>query len=38
MIGRPRTGNTQISMLLLCFLYLVVELMITVNEYILFKP
>ena len=26
-------GNTQISILLLCFLYLFVELMITVNEY-----
>ena len=31
-------GNTQISMLILCFLYLFVELMITMNEYILFKP
>ena len=27
-------GNTQISILLLCFLYLFVELMITMNEYI----
>ena len=26
-------GNTQISILLLCFLYLFVELMITMNEY-----
>ena len=26
-------GNTQISVLLLCFLYLFVELMITMNEY-----
>ena len=26
-------GNTQMSILLLCFLYLFVELMITVNEY-----
>ena len=25
-------GNTQISILLLCFLYLLVELMITMNE------
>ena len=25
-------GNTQISILLLCFLYLFVELMITMNE------
>ena len=25
-------GNTQISILLLCFLYLLVELMITINE------
>ena len=32
------TGNTQISILLLCFLYLFVELTITRNEYILFKP
>ena len=32
-------GNTQISTLLLCFLYLFVELMITMNEYnFLFKP
>ena len=31
-------GNIQISILLLCFLYLFVELMITMNEYILFKP
>ena len=31
-------GNTQISILLLCFLYLFVELMITMDEYILFKP
>ena len=31
-------GNTQISILLLCFLYLFVELMITMKEYILFKP
>ena len=31
-------GNTEISILLLCFLYLFVELMITMNEYILFKP
>ena len=32
-------GNTQISILLLCFLYLFVELMITMNEYFcLFKP
>ena len=29
-------GNTLISILLLCFLYLLVELMITMNEYILF--
>ena len=29
--------NTQISILLLCFLYLFVELMITMNEYIWFK-
>ena len=27
-----RLGNTQISILLLCFLYLFVELMITMNE------
>ena len=27
------TGNTQISILLLCFLYLFVELMITMKEY-----
>ena len=26
-------GNTQINILLLCFLYLFVELMITMNEY-----
>ena len=26
-------GNTQISVLLLCFLYLFVELMIAMNEY-----
>ena len=26
-------GNTQINILLLCFLYLFVELMITINEY-----
>ena len=26
-------GNTQVSILLLCFLYLFVELMITMNEY-----
>ena len=31
-------GNTQISTLLLCFLYLFAEPMITMNEYILFKP
>ena len=31
-------GNTQITILLLYFLYLFVELMITMNEYILFKP
>ena len=33
-------GNAQISILLLCFLYLFVELMITMNEYFLFlfKP
>ena len=31
-------GNTQMSILLLCFLYLFVELKITINEYILFKP
>ena len=31
-------GNTEISILLLCFLYLFVELMITMKEYILFKP
>ena len=31
-------GNTQISILLLCFLYLFVDLMITMNEYNLFKP
>ena len=30
--------NTQISLQLLCFLYLFVELMITMNEQILFKP
>ena len=27
-------GKTQLSILLLCFLYLLVELMITMNEYI----
>ena len=31
-------GNAQISILLLCFPYVFVELMITMNEYILFKP
>ncbi len=31
-------GNIQISTLLLCFLYLFVELMITMNESNLFKP
>ena len=31
-------GNTQISILLLCFLYLFVELMVPMNEYILFEP
>ena len=32
-------GNTQISMLLLCFLYLFfVDFMITMYENILFKP
>ena len=31
-------GNTQISIVLLCFLYLFVELMITMNEYSFFKP
>ena len=29
---RKTIGNTQISTLLLCFLYLSVELMITMNE------
>ena len=31
-------GNIQISTLLLCFLYLFVELMITMNESKNFKP
>ena len=31
-------GNTQISVLLLCFLYLFEELMITMHENVLFKP
>ena len=31
-------GNIQISIPLLCFLYLFVELMMTMNECILFKP
>ena len=30
---RTKMGNTQISILLLCFVYLFVELMITMNEY-----
>ena len=34
---RLSIGNTQISTLFLCFLYLFVELMITMCEYILFK-
>ena len=36
--GYPKVGNTQISILLLCFLYLFVELMIMMNNKILFKP
>ena len=32
------TGSTQTSIPLLCSLYLFVELMITMNEYILYKP
>ena len=31
-------GNTQISILLLCFLYLFVEFVITMSEYNFVKP
>ena len=35
---RAHTGNTHMSVLLLCFLYLFVEFMITMNGWVLFKP
>ena len=37
-VNKKHMGNTQISTLLLCFLYLFVELVITMNEESLFKP